>query len=101
MTWACNQGTPLHPTLGSPTRSLDEIYERLGDSKFSAEFKYDGQRVQIHASQPLGSSEEPNVRLFSRHLEDMTQKVCTTHVSPRLARVKGSNAVVPRHCSHV
>ncbi|KAG9103095.1 hypothetical protein FRC06_000243 [Ceratobasidium sp. 370] len=39
-------GTPLHPTLGSPTRSLDEIYERLGNLAFSAEFKYDGQRVQ-------------------------------------------------------
>lgn len=71
-----NIGTPLHPTLGSPARSLDEIYERLGDSKFSAEFKYDGQRVQIHARRALDSSEEVNVWLFSRHLENMTQKVC-------------------------
>lgn len=35
-------GIPLHPTLGSPTRSLDEIYDRLGDLAFAAEYKYDG-----------------------------------------------------------
>ncbi|KAG8689187.1 hypothetical protein FRC08_011062, partial [Ceratobasidium sp. 394] len=65
-------GTPLHPTLGSPTRSLDEIYERLGDLPFSAEFKYDGQRVQVHAQRTQEG--EIAVRLFSRHLEDMTSK---------------------------
>ncbi|KAI0699263.1 ATP-dependent DNA ligase [Cytidiella melzeri] len=43
-------GIPLLPTLGSPTRSLDEIYGRLGSQPFAAEFKYDGQRAQIHAS---------------------------------------------------
>lgn len=37
-----HSGIPLHPTLGSPTRSLDEIYERLGDLPFTAEYKYDG-----------------------------------------------------------
>ncbi|QRV86352.1 ATP-dependent DNA ligase [Ceratobasidium sp. AG-Ba] len=65
-------GTPLHPTLGSPTRSLDEIYDRLGDLAFSAEFKYDGQRVQVHAQRT--PKDEIAVRLFSRHLEDMTSK---------------------------
>ncbi|CAE6414534.1 unnamed protein product [Rhizoctonia solani] len=64
-------GVPLHPTLGSPTRSLDEIYDRLGDLAFTAEFKYDGQRVQVHVSR---NAEKVTVRLFSRHLEDMTQK---------------------------
>ncbi|KAH7888551.1 ATP-dependent DNA ligase [Phlebopus sp. FC_14] len=65
-------GIPLHPTLGSPTRSLDEIYERLNDMPFTAEFKYDGQRAQIHASR-LGD-DLPSVRIFSRHLENMTTK---------------------------
>ncbi|KDN34129.1 LOW QUALITY PROTEIN: hypothetical protein RSAG8_12769, partial [Rhizoctonia solani AG-8 WAC10335] len=64
-------GIPLHPTLGTPTRSLDEIYDRLGNLAFTAEFKYDGQRVQVHASR---DTEKVTVRLFSRHLEDMTQK---------------------------
>ena len=48
-----SQGIPLHPTrmLGSPTRSLEEVYDRLGNLSFpvTAEFKYEGQRAQIHA----------------------------------------------------
>ncbi|KAF9469892.1 ATP-dependent DNA ligase, partial [Collybia nuda] len=65
------KGIPLHPTLGSPTRSLQEIYDLLGDRPFSAEFKYDGQRAQIH-----GYLDGINIRIkiFSRHLEDMTDK---------------------------
>jgi DNA ligase 1 len=66
------QGVPLLPTLGSPTRSLEEIYDRLGDRPFSAEFKYDGQRAQIHG---YFSNERISVKIFSRHLEDMTSKV--------------------------
>lgn len=66
-------GIPLLPTLGSPTRSLDEIYDRLGLLAFTAEFKYDGQRAQIHASKD--GDLRVNVKIFSRHLEDMTDKV--------------------------
>ncbi|KAF8441469.1 ATP-dependent DNA ligase [Boletus edulis BED1] len=65
-------GIPLHPTLGSPARSLDEIYERLNDMPFTAEFKYDGQRAQIHASKVVDGF--PSVHIFSRHLENMTDK---------------------------
>ncbi|PPR05814.1 hypothetical protein CVT26_010094 [Gymnopilus dilepis] len=65
-------GIPLHPMLGSPTRSLEEIYTRLGDLPFSAEFKYDGQRAQIHASR-LAEGKSVT-KIFSRHLEDMTSK---------------------------
>ncbi|KAI0374018.1 ATP-dependent DNA ligase [Pilatotrama ljubarskyi] len=65
-------GVPLLPTLGSPTRSLDEIYDLLGLLPFTAEFKYDGQRAQIHASR--GQNFKPLVKIFSRHLEDMTDK---------------------------
>ncbi|KAF5322738.1 hypothetical protein D9619_002019 [Psilocybe cf. subviscida] len=65
-------GIPLLPMLGSPTRSLDEIYHRLGDSPFSAEFKYDGQRAQIHAFR--NAKQVVEVSLFSRHLENMTSK---------------------------
>lgn len=66
-------GAPLLPTLGSPTRSLDEIYDRLGLLPFTAEFKYDGQRAQIHASR--NENNKAFVKIFSRHLEDMTEKV--------------------------
>ncbi|KAH9047859.1 ATP-dependent DNA ligase [Lactarius hengduanensis] len=65
-------GIPLQPALGSPMRSLDDVYERIGSQPFTAEFKYDGQRVQIHAVK-VGDG-KPSVNLFSRHLENMTEK---------------------------
>jgi DNA ligase-1 len=54
-------------------RSLDEIYERLDNLPFTAEYKYDGQRAQIHAKRQFN---DVTVKIFSRHLEDMTDKVC-------------------------
>ncbi|KAH0827535.1 ATP-dependent DNA ligase [Lanmaoa asiatica] len=65
-------GIPLHPTLGSPARSLDETYDRLNEMPFTAEFKYDGQRAQIHALKVANGC--PSVNVFSRHLENMTEK---------------------------
>ncbi|KAJ3571696.1 hypothetical protein NP233_g3582 [Leucocoprinus birnbaumii] len=65
-------GIPLHPTLGSPVRSLDEIYQRMEGEPFVAEFKYDGQRAQIHATVENGKIVQ--FKIFSRHLEDMTTK---------------------------
>jgi len=67
--------------LGSITRSLNEVYTRLGTLPFTAEAKLDGQRVQIHAriDGPSGSDDGGGrwiqstdggqkvwVRLFSR-----------------------------------
>ncbi|KAJ8696362.1 hypothetical protein PTI98_006239 [Pleurotus ostreatus] len=65
-------GIPLHPTLGSPARSLSEVYTLLNGREFTAEYKYDGQRAQIHASKQVDDT--VNVHIFSRHLEDMTTK---------------------------
>lgn len=62
-------------------RSLDEIYDRLGDLPFTAEFKYDGQRAQIHAVRNGGGVVD--VKIFSRHLEDMTDKVTCKFPSRR------------------
>lgn len=42
-------GIALSPMLGSITRSLNEVFTRLGSLPFTAEAKLDGQRVQIHA----------------------------------------------------
>lgn len=87
-------GTPISPMLGSITRSLPAMFEKLGDRAYVCEFKYDGQRVQIHAEHVqevegnatrkllsssgkgkwIGPNKDIFVRLFSRHLEDMTDK---------------------------
>ncbi|KAF3938477.1 hypothetical protein ABW19_dt0204364 [Dactylella cylindrospora] len=60
--------TPLKPMLGSITRDLPEMLGRLGNREFTAEYKYDGQRAQIHCD------ENGKVSIFSRHLEKMTDK---------------------------
>ncbi|KAJ9475020.1 putative DNA ligase 1 (putative) [Pseudozyma hubeiensis] len=89
-------GTPISPMLGSITRSLGAMHEKLGPRAYVSEFKYDGQRCQIHAiyvprsagpearksikdgdakcGKWVGKNGEVYVRLFSRHLEEMTEK---------------------------
>ncbi|KAH8553898.1 ATP-dependent DNA ligase [Umbelopsis sp. PMI_123] len=61
-------GVPLRPMLGKITRDLSEVFVKLEGRSFACEYKYDGQRAQIH----LG--EQGHVKIFSRHLEDMTDK---------------------------
>ena len=59
---------PLRPMLGSITRDLGEMLTKLQGRDFSCEFKYDGQRAQVHCD------ERGRVTIFSRHLEVMTEK---------------------------
>jgi DNA ligase 1 len=59
---------PLRPMLGSITRDLSEMLTKLQDRDFSCEFKYDGQRAQVHCD------DKGKVSIFSRHLELMTEK---------------------------
>ena len=59
---------PLRPMLGSITRDLGEMLTKLQGRDFSCEFKYDGQRAQVHCDS------KGKVSIFSRHLEVMTEK---------------------------
>ena len=59
---------PLRPMLGSITRDLGEMLTKLQGRDFSCEYKYDGQRAQVHCDQ------NGKVSIFSRHLEVMTDK---------------------------
>ncbi|KAJ5866095.1 hypothetical protein N7534_000648 [Penicillium rubens] len=59
---------PLRPMLGSITRDLSEMLTKLQGRDFSCEYKYDGQRAQVHCD------EQGTVSIFSRHLELMTEK---------------------------
>ncbi|RDW86317.1 putative DNA ligase I [Aspergillus mulundensis] len=60
--------TPLMPMLGSITRDLSEMLTKLQGRDFTCEYKYDGQRAQVHCD------ETGKVSIFSRHLEQMTEK---------------------------
>lgn len=59
---------PLRPMLGSITRDLADMLTKLQGRYFSCEYKYDGQRAQVHCD------ETGKVSIFSRHLELMTEK---------------------------
>ncbi|KAF7720115.1 DNA ligase [Penicillium ucsense] len=59
---------PLRPMLGSITRDLADMLTKLQGRDFSCEYKYDGQRAQVHYD------ENGKVSIFSRHLELMTEK---------------------------
>lgn len=59
---------PLRPMLGSITRDLGDMLTRLQGRNFACEYKYDGQRAQVHCD------ETGRVSIFSRHLELMTDK---------------------------
>ncbi|KNC97744.1 DNA ligase I, ATP-dependent (dnl1) [Spizellomyces punctatus DAOM BR117] len=64
----CTVGIPIRPMLGKITRDLADVFEKLEGLNYCADFKYDGQRAQIHLS------ETGQVSIFSRHLETITDK---------------------------
>lgn len=70
---------PLRPMLGSITRDLSEMLTKLQGRDFACEFKYDGQRAQVHCD------EAGKVSVFSRHLELMTDKYPDLVWNPVLA----------------
>ncbi|SZF03764.1 unnamed protein product [Blumeria hordei] len=59
---------PILPMLGNVTRDITDVFLKLEGQPFSCEYKYDGQRAQVHCD------DQEVVSIFSRHLEIMTDK---------------------------
>jgi DNA ligase-1 len=60
---------PVKPMLAKPTRSVGEVLGRFTGIQFTAEYKYDGERAQIHIEK-AGKV----IDIFSRNSEHMTEK---------------------------
>ena len=61
-------GIPVHPMLAQPTRGITEVLDRFSETGFTCEYKYDGERAQVHMVQA------GEFRVFSRNLEENTSK---------------------------
>lgn len=61
-------GIPIAPMLAKPTKEIGEVLKRLNGLEFTMEYKYDGERAQVHVCS------DGTVNIFSRNSEDNTQK---------------------------
>ncbi|KAI9096933.1 ATP-dependent DNA ligase [Phlyctochytrium arcticum] len=61
-------GVPLKPMLAHPTKSLTEVLDRFTNMTFTCEYKYDGERAQIHLL------EDGQMRVYSRNSENLSAK---------------------------
>eukprot|EP00392_Amoebophrya_sp_AT5.2_P017674 g18076.t1 len=65
---------PVQPMLASPARNLLEIAQRFQTREIGSEYKYDGERAQIHVFRRKKSRSAIAVEIFSRRCERMTER---------------------------
>ena len=82
-------GKPIRPMLAERLSSPEEILEKLG-GKCIAEYKYDGERIQIH-------KKSDEVALFSRRLENISSQYPDA-IQLTKRNVKAKDAILEAEC---
>jgi DNA ligase-1 len=82
-------GEPIRPMLAERLSTPEEILEKLG-GKCIAEYKYDGERIQIH-------KKDGEVILFSRRLEDISSQYPDA-IELVKRHVKAKEAILEAEC---
>ncbi|CAN8068538.1 unnamed protein product [Agarophyton chilense] len=61
-------GVPVSPMLAKPTKAISQVLERFAEVSFTCEYKYDGERAQIHRLT------DGSMKIYSRNAENLTPK---------------------------